>query len=259
MNIPRKFRTLPAAVIALAAFATLGLGVSHGQTITSTVSEDNGATNSAGDGNQAIYDVGAANMAINHPAIVNSGQGAANTGYDFSGGANNFTNLGGTISQITFAMTMQDGNSGSAAQQGVADFDFNHLFLYLAAPSAYNSTTGVLTGGVNTGIVLNGFRGLGLQDTQTFTMSIDPGTTGAAIVTELTTGAGHLDAFVVSDNPMDTVVQPNEVFVGNDAKNATTTLTLSAMAVPEPTSCALFGLGTLLIVGPQVRRFRRNI
>src|SRR5438270_5102439 len=121
IHILHGVRRRLAATLFLTCLASINLA--HGQSITSAVSEDNGATNSAGDGNQAIYDVPA-----NHPAIVNSGQGGANTGYDFSSGANNYTNLGGTISQITFTMTMQDGDSGSAAQQGgTADFDSNHL------------------------------------------------------------------------------------------------------------------------------------
>src|SRR5690349_2587210 len=102
MSIPRNSGVQAVCMMALAVLLTLGPSVSRAQTVTSTVSEDNGATNSAGDGNQAIYDFNAANMAVNHPAIVNSGQGAPNTGYDFSSGANNYTNLGGTISQITF-------------------------------------------------------------------------------------------------------------------------------------------------------------
>jgi hypothetical protein len=255
MTIPSKYiQSLAGLLVAM----SLGVSSLNAQSITSTVAEDNGATNSAGDGNQAVYDFGTSNVPANHPAIVNSGQGAANTGYDFSSGANNFTNLGGSISQITFTMTMQDGDSGTAAQQGgTADFDFNHLFLYLAAPSAYNSTTGLLSGGVNTGILLNGFRGLGLQDTQTFTASINPGTTGAAIISQLTTGNGHLDAFVVSDNTADTILQPNEVFVGNDPANATTTLTLGS-AVPEPATYALLAMGSLLALAPKVRRLRPN-
>jgi hypothetical protein len=215
-------------------------------TVTSTVNEDNGATNSAGDGNQAIYDV-----PTNHPAIVPTAGG-----YDFSSGANAFSNLGGTIAQITFTMTMQDGDSGSAAQEGgTADFDFDHLFLYLGAPADYDPITGTLTGGVNTGIVLNGFRGFGLQDTQTFTMSIDSATS-TALLSELSTGGGHLDAWVVSNNAGDTMAAPNEVFVGNDALDATTTLTLDS--VPEPAVPALVGLGLLILLAPRVRRLRRH-
>jgi hypothetical protein len=144
---------------------------------------------------------------------------------------------------------MQDGNSG------VGDFDLNHLRLYVAAPSAFNSTTGLLTGGVDTGIILNGFRGGGLQDTQTFHLDINSGTTGAAILAILNGNAGRISAFVVSDNPNDTFAAPNEVFVGNDAFNAQTTLTLSN--VPEPGMLTMLGAaGLLLVLAPQVRRWR---
>ncbi|MBV9126624.1 MAG: PEP-CTERM sorting domain-containing protein [Verrucomicrobia bacterium] len=235
---------LPAAALATCGALALLLAAApvRATSVTSTVSEDNGATNSARDGNQAIYDSPA-----NHPAIVN-----AASGYNFTG-ANSYTNLNNNISQITFTMTMQDGDTGAG------NFDVGHLSLYLAAPSAmtYNATTGVvLTGGVNTSIVLNGFRGNGFQDTNTFTLSINSGTVGAAILAQLSTGAGVLDAFVVSDNAIDTAANPNEVFVGNNNSNAVTTLTLSD--VPEPTTTAmLIGAGGLLLASAGWRRLRR--
>ena len=237
---------LPAAALATCGALAILLAAApvRATSVTSTVSEDNGATHHAGSGNQAdqaIYST------PNHPAIVN-----AASGYNFTG-ANSYTNLNNNISQITFTMTMQDGDTGAG------NFDVGHLSLYLAAPSAmtYNATTGVvLTGGVNTSIVLNGFRGNGFQDTNTFTLSINSGTVGAAILAQLSTGAGVLDAFVVSDNAIDTAANPNEVFVGNNNSNAVTTLTLSD--VPEPTTTAmLIGAGGLLLASAGWRRLRR--
>src|SRR5437879_1689492 len=168
----------PILLITLA--LSLPLASVRATSVTSTVSEDLGATATTGHGaNQAIYDVPA-----NHPAVDTTAGG-----FDFSSGPNNFTNLGGTIASITFSMTMIDGDSGST------DFDFNHLHLYLGNPTDYNSTTGILTGGVDTGVILNGFRGLGLLDTQTFSMNIS-GATSTALLSELTAGAGHLSAWV---------------------------------------------------------------
>ncbi|MBV9656764.1 MAG: PEP-CTERM sorting domain-containing protein [Verrucomicrobia bacterium] len=237
---------LPAAALATCGALALLLAAApvRATSVTSTVSEDNGATHHAGQGtqaDQAIYD-----GPVNHPAIVNTV-----SGYNFTG-ANSYLNLN-NISQITFTMTMQDGDTGAG------NFDVGHLSLYLAAPSAmtYNATTGVvLTGGVNTSIVLNGFRGNGFQDTNTFTLSINSGTVGAAILAQLSTGAGVLDAFVVSDNAIDTAANPNEVFVGNNNSDALTTLTLSD--VPEPTTTAmLIGAGGLLLASAGWRRLRR--
>jgi hypothetical protein len=237
-------RTLITAAVCLVA-ATFGFA----QTITSTVSEDNGATNNppppagTSDGDQVIYST------PNHPAIVTQ-----QAGYDFSSGANAFTNLS-SITQITFTMTMFDGDSGPT------DFDFNHLHLYLGAPSAmvYNASTGVLlTGGVDTGIVLNGFE-QGEVDTLTFTIAVNSATS-TAILSELSAGAGHIDAFVVSDNSADVpLTGGNEVIVGNDTMDATTTLTFTGItSVPEPSSWIVSTVGLIGIGFLRIRRSRAN-
>jgi PEP-CTERM motif len=209
-------------------------------TISSTVNEDNGATATPNHGaNQAIYDF-SGGLPANHPAIV-----AAGTGFDFS---STFSSLS-AINSITFTMTMIDGDSASG------NFDFNHLSLYLGG--TYNANTGILANGINTGIVLNGFRGNGLLDTLTFTANVNS-TTGAAILSALSSGGGKIQAYVVSDNSGDTALAANEVFIGNDAHNAVTTLTLSDVAaVPEPATMSLLG-GGLLLLAPRLRRFRRT-
>jgi hypothetical protein len=136
------------------------------------------------------------------------------------------------ISFISITLTLQDGNSASG------EFDFNHLFLQLD--------------NVNTGLRLNGFRGFGLQDTLTISGFV---TNAVSIALGTALADGMLTGSIVTDNPNDTVIQPNDIFVGNNTSNAMTTLTL---AVPEPATVAFVGMGLLLAIAPQVRRLRRN-
>lgn len=156
-----------------------------------------------------------------------------------------------SISQITLTLTMFDGNSGTNTGDP-SNFDFNHLHFYLGG--TYNATTGLYTGGIDTGIILNGFRAADV-DTQTFSLQVNPTTTGASILSALQSGNGFLSGYVVSDNSNDTVLAPNEIALANDLNNATTTLTFSD--VPEPGTSALLGTGLLLAFGHHIRRFRR--
>jgi len=236
----KKKWLLPFLLIASIGVVSMAASASA-TTITSTVNEDNGATTTPGHGsNQAIYDF-ANSLPANHPAIV-----AAGTGFDFS---STFSSLS-AINSISFTMTMIDGDSASG------NFDFNHLSLFLGG--TYNATTGILANGINTGIVLNGFRGTGLLDTQTFTANVNS-TTGAAILSALSSNGGKIQAFVVSDNTNDTGAAANEVFVGNDAHNAVATLAFSdTAAVPEPATLSLLGSGFLLTLAPRLWKFRRK-
>jgi hypothetical protein len=234
----RKKTLLQLSLIAIS--SALFLTPGWATTISSIVNEDNGATATPGHGaNQAIYDF-ASGLPANHPAIV-----AAGTGFDFS---STFSSLS-AINSISFAMTMIDGDSASG------NFDFNHLSLYLGG--TYNATTGILANGINTGIVLNGFRGSGLLDTLTFTTNVSS-TTGAAILSALSSSGGKIQAYVVSDNSSDTALAANEVFIGNDAHNAVATLAFSDVAVvPEPATVSLLG-GGLLLLAPRLKRLRRT-
>jgi hypothetical protein len=225
--------------------ATLILCPAHTKatTITSTVNEDNRATTNGTDQNQNVYDF-ANSLPANHPAMV-----AAGTGYDFSSSYMSLT----SISQITLTLTMFDGNSGTNTSDP-SNFDFNHLHFYLGG--TYNSQTGLYSGGIDTGIVLNGFRGNGFVDTVTFSLQVNPATTGAAILSALQANNGFIQGYVASDNSNDTALAPNELALTNDLNNATTTLSFSN--VPEPTTTAL--LGTTLFLGAvrQLRCFRRR-
>ncbi len=238
MNIIPKTGKLAAvaAICALAFYPAMAKAVD----ISSTVNEDNRATTNGTDTNQDLYDVLA-----NHPAVVTAG-----TGYDFSSSFMSLT----SIQQITLTLTMFDGNSGTDANDPT-NFDLNHLHFYVGGTR--NATTGIYTGGIDTGIVLNGFRGNGFIDTLTFSILVNPATTGAAILAALNTNGGILPGYVVTDNPNDTQIAPNEVALTNNLDNATTTLTLSS--VPEPVSCLLFGAGALVLLAPRVRRFRKNL
>jgi len=208
----------------------------YATTISSTVSEDNRATTNGTDQNQNLYD-----SPLNHPAVVTAG-----SGYDFSSSYASLT----SINQITLTLTMFDGNSGTDTSDP-SNFDFSHLHFYVGGTD--NPQTGVYTGGIDTGIVLNGFRAADV-DTQTFSIQINPATTGAAILSTLQSGSGFLPAYVVSDNSSDTALAPNEVALANDLNNATTTLTLSS--VPEPATSALIGTGLLLTLSWHLRRLR---
>ena len=149
------------------------------------------------------------------------------TFYDFTGQ--------GPLASINFisvTLTLQDGNTA------MGEFDFNSVFLSLD--------------GINTGLALNGFRGGGLEDTLTISGFVSQS------VSMMLMAAFADSQFVGSIvRPGDSIGEAaNDIFVGNDLGNATTTLTLS---VPEPSTYTLIGAGLLLIVGPQVRRFRRNV
>jgi hypothetical protein len=233
----------------LIGLATLLLaGPAWAQQVSSTVSEDNGATTNNFDVNQDVYITPA-----NHPAVITSG-----SGYDFTS-----QTLPSTISTITITLTVIDGDSG------VSDFDFNNLRLYLggAATFAPNPPTPIgdgkqnivtYTGGVNTGIVLNGFEGSGLLDTLTFSASVDS-TTSLAILAEIASHSGFLPAYLVSTNTAnDTLAAPNEMFLGNDSQDALTTLTFNAVTeVPEPSTYFAAALALLAMLTPKVRRSRK--
>jgi PEP-CTERM motif-containing protein len=231
--------------IGLLTVTTLILCAAHSKatTITSTVNEDNRATTNSTDQNQNVYDF-ANNLPANHPAIV-----AAGTGYDFSSSYTSLT----SINQITLTLTMFDGNSGTNTSDPT-NFDFNHLHFYLGG--TYNAQTGLYTGGIDTGIVLNGFRGNAFVDTVTFSLQVNPATTGAAILSALQANSGKIQGYVVSDNPNDTALAPNELALTNDLNNALTTLTFSN--VPEPTTTALLGTSLLLGFSRRLRRLVRR-
>lgn len=150
-------------------------------------------------------------------------------GWDFSA-----VGVPPAIGYISITLTLIDGNSGAG------DFDFDHLFLSLD--------------GVDTGLRLNGFAGGGAAITLTISGFIDAATS-TALLTAL--ADDHLVGTITTDNSMDTVLAPNELFVGNDTNDAKTTLTLAF--IPEPGTYALLGLGLLLVLAPQLRRLRRNI
>lgn len=189
--------------------------------ISSTILELNGATTQGDGQNQQLTTTDPAELSVS-------------PGYNFSA---NFSSLT-SIMFIQVTITLQDGNS--VAGDPMEGFDFNHLFLGLD--------------GVNTGLVLNGFRGNGLQDTLTFSGTVSS-TVGAAIFTNLQDG--YLLGTIITNNANDsTLLGGNDLFVGNDDFTATTTLVLSD-SVPEPTSVALIGFGLLLVLAPRVRRFQK--
>ncbi len=215
-------KTVTTFAITIAALVSVALSASTASatTISSTVLEINGAVTQGDGANQAL-------------STTNPAKLTTPTGYDFSVDFSSLT----SVMFIQVTLTMQDGNSSLTDGEG---FDYNHLFLGLD--------------GVNTGLVLNGFRGNGLQDTLTFSGVVNS-TIGAAIFANLQDG--FLVGSIITDNPNDTILSPNDIFVGNDALNATTTLVLSD-AVPEPGTYALVAVGLLLVLAPKLRRLRRT-
>jgi hypothetical protein len=211
------FSFIPLLVLSLVCFAP---ALSRATTITSTVLELNGAS-TEGDGNNQL-------LSTTDPAKLTEPGG-----YNFSADFSSLT----SVMFIQVTLTLIDGNSSTDPD----DFDYNHLFLALD--------------GINTGLILNGFRGGGLLDTLTFSGTVDA-STGAAIFASLQDG--FLLGSIITDNASDTVLSPNELFTGNDDADATTTLSISD-AVPEPTTVALIGAGLLLFLAPQARRFRKNL
>ena len=209
---PRK-RVLAVGLLA-AVLGCLGTRTAQALTLSSTVSEDNGATSNGLDGNQNLYSTPTAGNATITTAA----------GYDFT--QTMYLTLT-SITSITLTLTVQDGNSEAAQPDG---FDYNHLHLSLD--------------GSATGLTLNGFRGDGLQDTLTFTGA----PTNAATILASLKADGKLVGTITTDNPNDTITAPNEVYLGNDQNNATTTLSITG-AVPEPGTWAGVGLGTMLVAG----------
>lgn len=214
--------------VLITVWVCLGVGAARALTINSTVQEDNGATVSTGhEPNQALFTGGVAGM----------GNGVVTTtgGYDFT--QTMYMTLT-NITSISVTLTIQDGNSGNVVGSNppTPDFDYNHLRLALD--------------GTDTGLILNGFRGNGLQDTFTFTGTPLNATTILASLK----ADGKLVGTITTDNPNDTAASPNEVYIGNDAGNATTALSITG-AVPEPGTWACLAVSLLSLVG--VRRSRR--
>ncbi len=161
------------------------------------------------------------------PATLTTG-----TGYDFTSQPTITS-----IASISVTLTLQDGNSA------MGEFDFNHLFLALD--------------GINTGLALNGFRGNGLEDTLTISGPVSP----AVAMSLLAQFADkRFVGTIVTNNPNDTILQPNDIFVGGGPSGAEMAMTtLRITAVPEPATVALLGAGLLVAGGAQLRRFRRNL
>lgn len=214
-----RWRRAGRALLVLMVGAGLGAGALQAVTISSTVREDNGATSNGQDGNQNVY-----SSPVAGPGVLTTAGG-----YDFT--ATSYLTLT-NITSITVTLTMQDGNSVSG------DFDFDHLGLSLD--------------GTATGLVLNGFRGNGLQDTFTFT-----GTpANAATILASLKADGKLVGTVTTDNAKDTVTSPNEIYFGNDAATQTTTLSITGN-VPEPATWTFCGLAFVVFAAMRCRRSSR--
>ncbi len=205
----------------------LGTGATQALTITSTVQEDNGATTDGLDTDQALY-----SSPVPNPAMATTAGG-----YDFT--ATNYMSLT-SITSISVTLTIQDGHSGTVpgSNPPTNDFDYGHLRLALD--------------GTDTGLILNGFQGDGLEDTLTF---MGAPLNAATILASLQSD-GKLVGTITTDNPNDSITMPNYIYVGNDNADAITTLSITG--VPEPGAWVGLGLGALLLMGRPAWKKRRQ-
>lgn len=148
-----------------------------------------------------------------------------------------FTFAGSTslisIQSFTLTLSIVDGDSA------MGEVDFNSLNLRLDT--------------VNTGLLLNGFRGAGLSDTLTFNFT-PSAAVASALLTDLQAD-GQLNAFVVDSTG--TALQGNEMEFNNLNGDASTTLVINGTIIPEPATVGLLGVGLLAGAVTWARRRRR--
>jgi hypothetical protein len=150
------------------------------------------------------------------------GGGASLATYDFS--STSYSSLT-SIDSMTINITMWDGDTASG------NFDFNKLYLKLD--------------GIDTGLILNGFRNNRL-DTLTFTWApINGGTLLTSLLSDgILTGRIH-----------DLNFTDNDIWLpGSSITTLSITGQTASLATPEPSSMILLGSGLVGLAGWKLRR-----
>jgi len=236
------------------------LAPAHGLTITSAVTQS-GAKNDGAVGGIGTNGASGQNDPVPITGTITS-TGAPNgtvinpAGNPYTFSAAQYNQLQ-TINSISVTLTVFDGDSGNN-QTGGANFDLNNLTLGLGAPGVLTTAGGQM---IDTGIKLNGFDSAivnGSDITLTLTGSIGAGTlnpsTAAAVLALLQspTSNGQLSGLI-----LDSTGAPDSNGM-TLSENFSTTLSITGTAVPEPSSIALLGFGTMSAGGMLVRRRKSN-
>ena len=146
-----------------------------------------------------------------------------------------FTGIGSftSIDSISITLTIFDGNTGPG------EADENALTLALD--------------GIDTGIALNGFLG-----GEEITLTITGTPMNAAAILAALQADGQLNARIF-DSTGTIITDQNDLTVpASDINGDPYLTTLSITQVPEPGTVGLIGMGVMLAVASQLRRFRRK-
>ena len=148
-----------------------------------------------------------------------------------------FTGIGTftSIDSISITLTIFDGNTGAGEEDEGA--------LTLALDN------------IDTGIALNGFL-----SGQEITLTISGTPMNAAVILAALQADGQLNAQIF-DSTGTAILDQNDLTVPATDVNGDpyfTTLSLNVTQVPEPGTVGLIGMGLMLVIASQVRRFRKT-
>ena len=138
-----------------------------------------------------------------------------------------------SIDSISITLTIFDGNTGPG------EADENALTLALD--------------GIDTGIALNGFLG-----GEEITLTISGTPNNAAAILAALQADGMLNARIFDSTGSAVLAQNDLTVPASDVGGDPYLTTLSITQVPEPGTVGLVGAGLMLVVGSQLRRFRRK-
>jgi hypothetical protein len=257
MNVPLAFCShikLSASILASILLATTA---AQAQLITSSVAQSGAKNDSSTPG---IGTNGASGQ--NDPVPITGTSTATPNGTVTDPAGNPWTfsaaqyNQFQSITSISVTLTVFDGDSGANQSNPAANFDFNNLTLGLGVPGVLTTAGGQL---IDTGIKLNGFDSAlvnGSDITLTLTGAVANNTlssaTAAAVLALLKSPAsgGQLSGLILDSTG---AVDSNGMILSN---GFSTTLSITATAVPEPGTMTLLSFGALCNIGLALRRKR---